>query len=96
MTAVPSAWPVRCSPGSTWRGKLQSRGELAAGELADESGKVRYFRRRPVTGSGLLVGALALAAFGDHLGRSPPLGAWALGPLSLHPFALTTWPSAWR
>lgn len=68
-------------------GRLARYG-ATADALADESGKVRYFEGVPVTGSGLVVGALALSALGDRLGARLPLGAWALGPVSLHPFAL--------
>ena len=42
----------------------------------------------PVTGSGLIAAALALAALTGHLGARLPLGAWSLGPVVLHPFAL--------
>jgi CDP-diacylglycerol--serine O-phosphatidyltransferase len=56
--------------------------------LADASGKVRYFEGVPVTGSGLIAGALALCAVTGHVGPHLPFGALTFGPLSLHPLAL--------
>jgi hypothetical protein len=88
MRVGPFSWPVCWWPGSTWQRKAavsrRARRRRAGGR--ERQGEV--LEGVPVTGSGLLVGALALSALGDHLGARLPLGAWALGPLSLHPFAL--------
>jgi len=65
-----------------------ARYNVTSAALADESGKVRYFEGVPVTGSLLVVGALAVAALTGHLGAQLPLGAHRLGPFVLHPLAL--------
>jgi CDP-diacylglycerol--serine O-phosphatidyltransferase len=65
-----------------------ARYNATAHALADETGKVTYFEGVPVTGSGLVAGALAACALTGHLGAHLPAGVWALGLLSLHPFAL--------
>jgi CDP-diacylglycerol--serine O-phosphatidyltransferase len=56
--------------------------------LSDAAGKVRYFEGVPVTGSLVVVGALAISLGTGHIGPALPLGALVLGPAVLHPFAL--------
>jgi CDP-diacylglycerol--serine O-phosphatidyltransferase len=62
-----------------------ARFNVTALDLADESGKVKYFEGTPIPASLLLVAALAVAyylgATGDHLWW----GALQLGPWTLHP-----------
>jgi CDP-diacylglycerol--serine O-phosphatidyltransferase len=65
-----------------------ARYNATAHELADASGKVRYFEGLPVTGGLLVVAVLAVAAAGGHLGGALPLGARLAGPFVLHPLAL--------
>jgi CDP-diacylglycerol--serine O-phosphatidyltransferase len=64
-----------------------ARYNATAASLSDERGEVRHFEGVPVTGSALLVGALGACAAGGHLGTALPLGAHALGPLTLQPLA---------
>ena len=65
-----------------------ARYNVTSAALSDESGKVRYFEGIPVTGSLMVVAALAASALTGHLGDGLPLGAHQLGPFVLHPFAL--------
>ena len=65
-----------------------ARYNVTAAALSDESGKVRTFEGVPVTGSALVVAALAVAALTGHLGAALPLGAHRLGPFVLHPLSL--------
>ena len=65
-----------------------ARYNVTSAALSDGSGKVRYFEGIPVTGSLLVVAALAAAALTGHLGAALPLGAHRLGPFVLHPLAL--------
>jgi CDP-diacylglycerol--serine O-phosphatidyltransferase len=65
-----------------------ARYNATAHELADESGKVRYFEGLPVTGGLLVVATLAAAAASGHVGGALPLGAHLAGPFILHPLAL--------
>ena len=65
-----------------------ARYNVTAAALADGSGKVRYFEGVPVTGTLVVVGALAAAALSGHLGARLPLGAHHLGPFVLHPLSL--------
>jgi len=53
--------------------------------LSGPNGKVAYYEGAPITASLLLVGAMALVT---GLGGSAITAALALGPLTLHPFAL--------
>jgi CDP-diacylglycerol--serine O-phosphatidyltransferase len=65
-----------------------ARYNATAAALADPTGKVRHFEGVPVTGSLLVVAALAAAAATGHLGTHLPLGQVALGPATFHPFAV--------
>ena len=65
-----------------------ARYNATASELADESGKVKYFEGTPIPTSLLLVALWALLARAGLVGERLPLGVIELGPFSLHPFAL--------
>ncbi len=65
-----------------------ARFNVTAAELADASGKVKYFEGTPIPTSLLLVAILALFAYMDRIGDRLPLGVWSLGPVHLHPLVL--------
>lgn len=65
-----------------------ARFNVTASTLADESGKVRYFEGTPIPTSLALVLLLAVLHSRGLTGDSLPFGAWALGPLTLHPLVL--------
>jgi CDP-diacylglycerol--serine O-phosphatidyltransferase len=49
---------------------------------------VKYFEGTPIPTSVLLVGLIGWLAAAGRIGADLPFGAWALGPLQLHPLAL--------
>ncbi|MCC7039999.1 MAG: CDP-alcohol phosphatidyltransferase family protein [Burkholderiales bacterium] len=65
-----------------------ARFNVTADALAQGGDKVRYFEGTPIPTSVVLVALLALAAWHGRLGDAIPGGAWAIGPLTLHPFVL--------
>ena len=65
-----------------------ARYNVTAENLAEGSGKVKYFEGTPIPTSVVLTGLLALAARQQRVGESLWGGTWALGPWELHPFAL--------
>lgn len=65
-----------------------ARYNATASQLADESGKVKYFEGTPIPTSLVLVGILALLARDGRLDSNLPLGAVALGPWTLHPLVI--------
>ncbi len=65
-----------------------ARFNVTADELADESGKVRYFEGTPIPTSVLLVGLIAVLHWQDRLGAAMWLGTWSLGGVVLHPLTL--------
>jgi CDP-diacylglycerol--serine O-phosphatidyltransferase len=65
-----------------------ARYNVTAGQLSDESGKVKYFEGTPIPSSLLLVALLALCFHFDRAGDQLPLGRIEIASLGLHPFAL--------
>jgi len=57
-------------------------------ELADTTGKVKYFEGTPIPTSVLIVLVLAVLYGLDRVGPSLPFGSLTLGPWTLHPFVL--------
>ena len=57
-------------------------------ELAETTGKVKYFEGTPIPTSVLIVLLLAVLYALDRVGASLPFGSVALGPATLHPFVL--------
>ncbi len=65
-----------------------ARFNATADELADESGKVRYFEGTPIPTSLVLVAGLAVLLWKDLVHADLPLGSVELGPWRLHPLVL--------
>ena len=65
-----------------------ARYNVTAETLSAGADKVRYFEGTPIPTSVVLVGVLAWAASGGHIGNALWGGAWAVGPWVLHPLAL--------
>jgi CDP-diacylglycerol--serine O-phosphatidyltransferase len=65
-----------------------ARFNATADELADESGKVKYFEGTPIPSSVLLVVLLGALHFQGLLGPGIWLGQWTIAGLGLHPLAL--------
>jgi CDP-diacylglycerol--serine O-phosphatidyltransferase len=56
--------------------------------LADDSGKVKYFEGTPIPTSVAIVGVIAVLYSQGLIGMDLLLGAWDIGGLVLHPFAI--------
>jgi CDP-diacylglycerol---serine O-phosphatidyltransferase len=65
-----------------------ARFNATAHALADERGAVKYFEGTPIPSSVLIVGLLAVLHVTGRLGGGFWLGAWDIGGLTLHPFAI--------
>jgi CDP-diacylglycerol---serine O-phosphatidyltransferase len=65
-----------------------ARYNVTAGQLADASGKVKYFEGTPIPSSLILVAALALCVYFDRTGDNLPLGVIELADARWHPFSL--------
>ncbi|HJV61130.1 MAG TPA: CDP-alcohol phosphatidyltransferase family protein [Albitalea sp.] len=65
-----------------------ARYNVTAETLSAGAAKVPYFEGTPIPTSVVLVGILAWAASQGRIGESLWLGAWSLGPATLHPLAL--------
>ncbi len=65
-----------------------ARYNVTAGELADATGKVKYFEGTPIPSSLILVAVLALCAYFDRTGDDLPLGVIQLGDVRWHPLSL--------
>ena len=66
-----------------------ARFNVTSAELSDTStGKVRYFEGTPIPTSILIVALLAVAAWTGHTDADLWLGAYRIGPATLHPLAL--------
>jgi CDP-diacylglycerol--serine O-phosphatidyltransferase len=65
-----------------------ARFNATADELADESGKVKYFEGTPIPTSVLIVALLAVLHFRGLLQGEVWLGSWRLGGAVLHPLTI--------
>lgn len=65
-----------------------ARFNATSAELADDTGKVKYFEGTPIPTSVLIVILLAGLHFLGRLGADVWLGAWELGGLVLHPLTI--------
>lgn len=65
-----------------------ARFNVTADDLADDSGKVKYFEGTPIPTSVLLVGLIAVLHWQDRLGPAMWLGTWSIGGADLHPLTL--------
>ena len=66
-----------------------ARFNVTAAALADaETGKVKYFEGTPIPTSVVLVGILAAAFWLGRIDDALWLGAWRIGPATLHPLSL--------
>lgn len=65
-----------------------ARFNVTAGQLADARGKVRYFEGTPIPTSLVIVALLAVAFGQGAVDGKLWLGAYEIGPATLHPLAL--------
>lgn len=65
-----------------------ARYNVTAGELADDSGKVKYFEGTPIPSSLILVALLAACVFFGRIQDALPLGVVDIAGLRWHPFSL--------
>jgi CDP-diacylglycerol--serine O-phosphatidyltransferase len=65
-----------------------ARYNVTAETLSQGQEKVAYFEGTPIPTSVLLTAALAYCAWQARIGEAIYWGAWQIGPLTLHPFAL--------
>jgi len=65
-----------------------ARYNVSAGQLADASGKVKYFEGTPIPTSILIVGLLGAAFYQNAINESLWLGVHRLGPAMFHPLTL--------
>jgi len=65
-----------------------ARYNVTAGQLSDDTGKVKYFEGTPIPSSLVLVALLALCFYFERTGEYLPMGRIEIAGLGLHPFAL--------
>ncbi|MBU6282855.1 CDP-diacylglycerol--serine O-phosphatidyltransferase [bacterium] len=65
-----------------------ARYNVTADEMADESGKVRYYEGTPIPTSVILVALLAALTWFDLVGVRLPFGRWRILGASFHPLVL--------
>lgn len=65
-----------------------ARFNATAADLADESGKVKYFEGTPIPTSVFIVILLAVLHFAGRLGPNLWLGTWTIGGAVLHPLVI--------
>jgi len=65
-----------------------ARYNITAGQLSDDTGKVKYFEGTPIPSSLVLVALLALCFYFERTGEYLPMGRIEIASLGLHPFAL--------
>ena len=65
-----------------------ARFNATCAELADETGKVKYFEGTPIPTSLLVVAVLAVLAAYDRILGDLPLGMLTFGPFDFHPLVL--------
>jgi len=65
-----------------------ARYNVTAANLADSSGKVKYFEGTPIPTSLALVMVLAFCFWKGRTGDTLPFGVWDVGPFQFHPLVL--------
>jgi len=65
-----------------------ARFNVTAVNLADNTGKVKYFEGTPIPTSLVIVALLAVALQRGRIDAALWFGAWQIGPALLHPLAL--------
>ena len=65
-----------------------ARFNVTAAALSDASGKVKYFEGTPIPTSIVLVALLGAASYENAINEALWLGAYRLGPATLHPLTL--------
>ncbi|MGQ0507309.1 MAG: CDP-diacylglycerol--serine O-phosphatidyltransferase [Myxococcaceae bacterium] len=65
-----------------------ARFNVTSSELADETGKVKYFEGTPIPTSLLLVAVLGFCTYQGRIHEALPGGVWGIGPFKLHPLTL--------
>jgi CDP-diacylglycerol--serine O-phosphatidyltransferase len=65
-----------------------ARYNVTAGDLADDSGKVKYFEGTPIPSSLILVAILAACAYLGRIGDNLPFGTVEIAGARWHPFSL--------
>jgi CDP-diacylglycerol---serine O-phosphatidyltransferase len=65
-----------------------ARYNVTAGDLADDSGKVKYFEGTPIPSSLILVAILAACAYLGGIGDNLPFGTVEIAGARWHPFSL--------
>ena len=65
-----------------------ARYNVTAGQLADTSGKVKYFEGTPIPSSLILVAVLALCVYFGRADDNLPLGVVEIGGARWHPLSL--------
>ena len=65
-----------------------ARFNVTAEALSDASGKVKYFEGTPIPTSVVIVALLGAAFYVNAIHEELWLGAYALGPATLHPLTL--------
>ena len=65
-----------------------ARYNVTAGQLSDDTGKVKYFEGTPIPSSVVLVALLALCFYFQRTGEYLPMGRIEIASLGFHPFAL--------
>ena len=65
-----------------------ARYNVTAGQLSDDTGKVKYFEGTPIPSSLVLVTLLALCFYFERTGEHLPMGRVEIASIGIHPFAL--------
>jgi CDP-diacylglycerol---serine O-phosphatidyltransferase len=65
-----------------------ARYNVTAGEIADASGKVKYFEGTPIPSSLIIVALLAICVYLGRIGDSLPFGVVEIAGANWHPFSL--------
>jgi CDP-diacylglycerol--serine O-phosphatidyltransferase len=65
-----------------------ARYNVTAGQLSDDTGKVKYFEGTPIPSSLVLVALLALCFYFQRTGEHLPMGKFEIASIGFHPFAM--------
>ena len=65
-----------------------ARYNVTAADLADDTGKVKYFEGTPIPSSLILVAILAICIYAGRIGDSLPFGVVEIAGAGWHPFSL--------